>query len=169
MQERTELTTVALKYFEKIFTSLLPRSDCDDSEAEKDTGPAEYEEIPEPEEEVEFSVEIIERENTETVVCLYRSRHSVGVDGTFSDFGENLSDLFLQIISRCTAHDVEAIVEKTSTEEKIHEIHLAEDVDQVQELTEDEFGDVEVVSSVIFVEIINNHSSLLLRLLLHRV
>ena len=117
----------------------------------------------------EFSVEIIERENTETVVCLYRSRHSVGVDGTFSDFGENLSDLFLQIISRCTAHDVEAIVEKTSTEEKIHEIHLAEDVDQVQELTEDEFGDVEVVSSVIFVEIINNHSSLLLRLLLHRV
>ena len=158
-----------LNILRKYFTSLLPRSDCDDSEAEKDTGPAEYEEIPEPEEEVEFSVEIIERENTETVVCLYRSRHSVGVDGTFSDFGENLSDLFLQIISRCTAHDVEAIVEKTSTEEKIHEIHLAEDVDQVQELTEDEFGDVEVVSSVIFVEIINNHSSLLLRLLLHRV
>ena len=107
----------------------LPRGDCDDSEAEKDGGPAEYEKVPEPEEEIEFSIEIIERENTETVVGLNSPRHTVGVDRTLAYLGEYLSDLFLQIFSRFAVHNVEAIVEKTSTEEKIHEIHLAEDVD----------------------------------------
>ena len=83
--------------FGKILFFLLPWGDCDDSEAEKGGSPAEYEEVPEPEEEIEFSVEIIERENTETVVLLYRPRRTIGADSTLAYLGEYLSYLFLQV------------------------------------------------------------------------
>ena len=102
-------------------------------------------------------------------MLLYRPRRTIGADSTLAYLGEYLSYLFLQIISRFTAHNIEAILEETSTEEDVHEIHLPEDVDQVQELTEDELGDVEVVSPVVFVEIIHNNFSRLLRTLLSRV
>ena len=62
--------------------NVIPWDDGDDSEAEEDAGPADEDEIPEPEEHVDLFINNVEGENAQTVVIDNRSWRTVLVERT---------------------------------------------------------------------------------------
>ena len=57
-------------------------SDGNYSEAEEDTGPADEDEIPEPEEDVNLFIDDVERQHTQTINIHNGARGSIFVHGT---------------------------------------------------------------------------------------
>ena len=83
------------------------------------------------------------------------------MEGTLGHLGEDLGHRVNPVLH---VHDddgehLRAICGKLATKECVHQVHLDEDVDQVQKLTKDELVDVDVVSSDVPEDIIDYNRS----------
>jgi len=118
-----------------------------DSEAEEDAGPADEDEIPEPEEHVDLFINNVEGENAQTVVIDNRSWRTILVERTFGHLGEDLGHRVDPLL-RVHVGDVEdvwPVAGEVAIEEDVHEVHLTHDIHEVEELTKDELVHVQVV------------------------
>ena len=70
---------------------------------------------------------------------------SIIMEGTLGHLGEDLGHRVNPVLHDHDGQDLGAICGKLTTKESVHQVHLADDVDQVQELTKDELVDVKVV------------------------
>ena len=96
-----------------------------------------------------------------TVVIDNSSRGAVSVEcalGQLREYlGHGVHPLIRLHVGNC--QEFGAVCTEVSVEELVHEVHLTDDVDQVEELAEDELVGVGIVSSNRLLEVVHHHES----------
>ena len=124
------------------------REYCEESVDQPNTGDRGQEDEPEVKEDVDLLIDDVQRENTQSIVVLDGAGGPVFVKLTLGNFGEH----FVHRIHPCVevllrhSEDLSAKLGELVTEEHVREVDLHEDVDQVEELTENEFHEVSASS-----------------------
>ena len=94
---------------------------------------------PEPERDVDLLVDDVQSEDTQSVQLLDGSRGSVLVESALGHPGENLHHGVGPVLV-LHAHEVDHICpvgHEDSSQEKVDEIHLTDDIDEVEKVAED--------------------------------
>ena len=113
-----------------------------------DTGDRGQEHEPEVEEDVDLLIDDVQRKNTQSIVVLDGARGPIFVKLTLGNFGEHFVHRIHPGIKVLLRHseDLSAKLGELVTEEHVREVDLHEDVDQVEEFTEDELHEVSSTS-----------------------
>ena len=101
---------------------------------------------PEPESDVDFLVDDVQTEHTQGVHLLDGSRGSVFVESTLGDPGEHLHHGVRPVLV-LHAHEVDHVCpvgHEDSSQEKVDEIHLTDDIHKVEKVAEDVPGGEEL-------------------------
>jgi len=127
----------------------IPRGNEDESETEEDASPDSHSHEPEPEEHIDLLDDDVDGEDAETVMVLDGSRRSILVERALGHLGEHLGHGINTVLHLHVgnAENIPSIRGELSTKEGVHEVHLANNVDEVEDLTEDKLVNVDVMGS----------------------
>ena len=136
----------------------LPRHNQTESEAEEDAGPGDDCKEPKPEEDIDLLIDDIDREDAETIMLHDCSGWSVLVKSTLCHFWENFCHRIYPLLHGCSEERdcLRTIGGELTAKELVHKAHLTNDIDQIQELTKNEFVDIGIVFFQIPKEIVDN-------------
>jgi len=133
----------------------------DNPEAKEDASPTDEKDVPEPEKDVDFLVDDVQRKYTETINVYDATRGTILVERTFWHFWENFGHGVRTLLWRSVGYGQNfwAIGGEISVEEDVHEIHLSDDIDKVEELAEDELVNIDIVGFEIPQDVTDNDAS----------
>ena len=112
---------------------------------------------PKPEENVDFFIDDVERQDAETVEFLHSSGGTEFVEGAFGNFGEHSGHGIVPQFRLQFSHtqNIAAVACEFASEEEIHEEYLSEDVDKVEKFTEEKSQGVEIVVAFVVDKVVD--------------
>jgi len=118
---------------------------------------------PEPQEYVNLFVDDVKRQNAKGIVSLYVSGRTVAMEGTLCHAGENFDHRInaVLLVQLTVLKDFQTVGREGPAKKRVHKVHLYDDVQKVEYLTDDKIVKVCIVVLKVGLEILNQQVKLL--------
>lgn len=118
---------------------------------------------PEPEEDVNLLIDDVEGKNTEGIMLLDISWRPISMESTLchpgKDFDHGVDSIHL--ISLRMSQDIQSIRRKSSSQEGIYDVHLTDDIDEVEDFAEYKVIKVTVMIGQVSLQVVNQQRNLI--------